>query len=188
MTKPSSRVLAFRLDATLADLFIAWSKASGFQTPAKAFRAVVEHVVKQSPPTAAEPPAVTRQTGPRRHVGTRVPVVLHEQVVGIASQYGGTSAWLRAVIESATSDAPVAMVTKDETIALNQATVQLWHAATNLNQIAKHLNAARRAGEPLPFTDVTPESIDELRFRIEALADSNAALISDARRRASHRG
>ena len=187
-------VLACRVSTADADAFAALGHRVGAPKPSSFLAALVGQALDQSRSTGVTPEpvgtvaaATPRPGGPRRLIGTRIGLGDHEAVLKLAAPYGGVSAWLRGLVEASLGRA-TERPAREEIEALNQATVQLWHAATNINQIARHMNEARLAGQPVPVGRLEPEALEHLRASFERLAEANTQVIAAGRRRSLNRG
>jgi hypothetical protein len=185
-----TRVLSCRVTDETAKAFALWANTQRGLKPAKALALAIEQLSKPFGGRAHVGRAVAPAglgPGARHGLYVRVNEQTYQGVLAVSKEFGGVSAWLRGVVESAlgrSSDLP----NRSEVMALNQATIQMWHAATNVNQIARHMNEARKAGEPVPVGSLSPEALFELSSSFEALAEANTAVIAAARKRSLHRG
>jgi hypothetical protein len=103
-------------------------------------------------------------------VGTYVKGAEHEEIVAAAAAYGGIAVWLRGAIDARLGKA-TELPARDEIKALYAATTELWNVGRNLNQVARHMNEAKRAGRAVETSEVRPELIVKLAQSVDRLAE-----------------
>jgi hypothetical protein len=185
-----TRVLACRVSPEDHTAFAAVAASIGVPSPGALLARLVAATLKKSPAAAARRPGRPRKRhlGPTRQIATSLPADDAERLVELAREYGGVAAWLRGKVEASLRKEARELPAHAEVRALHEATTELWHVGTNLNQIARELNAARRAGMPAPLSRIAPDTIEALARTVDALAERNTALIAAARRRGYQRG
>ena len=163
--------------------FAAIAKNTLYGTPSKLLRQLVDKVLEQTNPDAsAAVPAKSEPITGTRQINVRLPDEDVTQAKAIAAEYGGLTAWLRALIKERIGQANERPA-KTEVAALYAASVELWHVGNNLNQIAREFHGAKLSGMPMPAHNVTPELLDKLVRTVEAVAARNQAVITAARQR-----
>jgi|SRR5581483_3888346 len=167
----------------LADRFESAMRGRGERSAAAALRSLIDGVLRETeqadiPPAPARPSA----KGRTRRLWVHVTAGEAEEARTLAAPFGGVAAWFRGIL-----DARMGRVTelpaRDEIEALHQATVQLGRLGTNCNQIARALNTARLAGEPIDPNAAHIENLAELKAGVEEISRRANAVIFAARRR-----
>jgi hypothetical protein len=179
------RKLAVRLPKDHADRFASAMRSRGHRTEASALRALIDPVL-----AAADPNAATEKTAPERPAAKgrtrRLWVHVREEeareIRAMASPFGGVAAWFRGIVDARLGRASE-LPARPEIEALHHATVQLGRLGTNLNQIARALNTARLAGEPVEAERVRLDELAELKAAVNDVANRANAVIFAARRR-----
>lgn len=176
---PTALVAAFRAHA--------WSQ--GHQKPSAALRAFMEGAVKAPGPVPspavipAPTPSVPARKGRRPAlVGTYVTTAERDEIAAAAVAYGGIAAWLRGAIDARMGKA-AELPALAEIQALYAATTELWRVGRNLNQIARHMNEAKRAGMPVPTDALKPQLLAQVVRSVDKLAERTDAVIAAAKRR-----
>jgi hypothetical protein len=167
----------------LADRFEAVMRGRGERTAAAALRSLIEGALREAGQTPVPSvPARPSAKGRRRRLWVNVTAGEAEEMHSLAAPFGGVTAWFRGILD-ARMGRSTELPAREEIEALHQATVQLGRLGTNCNQIARALNTARLAGEPIDPRSAHIDNFDELKASVEDISKRANAVIFAARRR-----
>jgi hypothetical protein len=128
-------------------------------------------------PTSADP-ALPHTKG--RQLGVRVPGPVFAALEAVARDHGQTCAgWTAALLAHYLLDQP--MLRHDESAALREATRQLAAVGVLLNQVARALNAQRRATGTADARALPRDLIDRCAAQIQSTTDAAHRLMSASR-------
>jgi len=180
----SYRKLAVLLPTERATRFEAAMRARGVRSAAAALRALIDAALEGQTAAELAPVAVERPAtkGRTRRLWIYVTEGEVPEVQALARPFGGVTAWFRGILDARMGRASE-LPARPEIEALHQATVQLGRVATNINQIARALNTARLAGEPIDAGAVRVQDLAALKAAINEVSGRATAVIFAARRR-----
>jgi hypothetical protein len=182
------RKLAVRVPSEYAARFEAAMRARGQRSVAAALRSLIDATLVSEEGTpagaGAAPVPIERPAaqGRRRRLWVYVTPEEVPAIQALAAPFGGVTAWFRGILDARMGRAHE-LPAREEIEALHQATVQLGRVATNINQIARTLNTARLAGEPIPPGTVEPQELGALKAVIDEVSARATAVIFAARKR-----
>ncbi len=131
----------------------------------------------------AQPLPPAKRLGRRpRHISTYVTSVEYQEIRAIAASYGGVASWVRGALDARLGKS-TELPALEEVKALYAATTELWNVGRNLNQVARHMNGAKRVGMPVSTDALRPELVAKLARSVDRLAERTDAIISAAKRR-----
>jgi Bacterial mobilisation protein (MobC) len=178
------RKLAVRLPKQLADRFEGLMRSRGQRSAAGALRSLIDAELKGLGAAAQVPavPARPSAKGRTRRLWVHVTKEEADEIHALAQPFGGHTAWFRGVLDARMGRA-TELPARPELEALHEASVQLGRLATNLNQIARALNTARLAGEPVAAEAVRLDHLADLKRATGEVTRRTDAVILAARRR-----
>lgn len=179
------RKLAVQMPKERADRFESVMRARGKRSAADGLRSLIDSALSAE----GDAKGVTAERGERpsaqgrtRRLWVHVKAGEAEEIRNLAAPFGGVAAWFRGIVDARVGRARE-LPAREEIEALHRATVQLGRLGTNLNQIARALNTARLAGEPIPSDGLRPDDLAALKTATEEVSARANAVILAARRR-----
>lgn len=178
------RKLSVRLPKAIADRFDGLMRLRGQRSAAGGLRSLIEKELNTLEGSTTVPALEGRPSarGRRRRLWVNVTAEEAGEIHVLAQPYGGHTAWFRGLLDARMGRA-AELPARPEIEALHAANVQLGRLATNLNQIARVLNTARLAGEPIDPGAVREAEVAELRTAVTEVKARAEAVILAARRR-----